>query len=235
MTADPLTDAVSERICSHMNRDHAEAVLAYARHFGDRPEAREATMLAVRPEGMELSADGETLVVPFDHQLSDSYFVVGHFHYVLFGGVVFAIFGAIAYWYPKATGRMMDERLGRWSFWILLLGFNLVFLPMHFSGILGMPRRIYTYQPDRGWEIWNLITTLGVPVQILGVGLFVWNMVRSLAKGAVAGDDPWDAWTLEWSTTSPPPEHNFDRVPTCTSARPLWDRKHPHDPDCNYE
>ena len=174
-------------------------------------------------------------VVPFDHQLSDSYFVVGHFHYVLFGGVVFAIFGAIAYWFPKVTGRMMNERLGAWSFWILLVGFNLVFLPMHFSGMLGMPRRIYTYQPGRGFEIWNILSTIGVPVQIVGVGLFVWNMVRALVKGPVAGNDPWDAWTLEWSTTSPPPEHNFDRIPTCTSARPLWDRKHPNDPDCNYE
>ena len=173
--------------------------------------------------------------VPFTTQLSDSYFVVGHFHYVLFGGLVFAILGAIAYWFPKATGRMMDERTGRWSFWLVFLGFNLVFLPMHFSGMLGMPRRIYTYQPDRGWEIWNLITTLGVPVQMLGIGLFVWNMVRSALKGRVAGDDPWDAWTLEWATSSPPPEHNFDRIPTCTSARPLWDRKNPQDPDCHYE
>ncbi len=173
--------------------------------------------------------------VPFTTQLSDSYFVVGHFHYVLFGGLVFAILGAVTYWFPKATGRMMDEGLGRWSFWLILLGFNLVFLPMHFSGMLGMPRRIYTYQPDRGWEMWNLVTTAGVPVQMLGVAVFVWNMIRSSLKGPVAGDDPWDAWTLEWATSSPPPEHNFDRIPTCTSARPLWDRKHPDDPDCHYE
>jgi cytochrome c oxidase subunit 1 len=174
-------------------------------------------------------------VVPFTHQLSDSYFVVGHFHYVLFGGTVFAIFAAIFYWYPKVTGRMMNERMGVWAFWILLLGFNLVFLPMHFSGMLGMPRRIYTYQPGRGFELWNLISTIGVPVQIVGVALVVWNMIRSYTKGAIAGNDPWDAWTLEWSTTSPPPEHNFDRIPTCTSARPLWDVKNPNDPDCNYE
>ncbi|NBX26169.1 MAG: cytochrome c oxidase subunit I [Planctomycetes bacterium] len=173
--------------------------------------------------------------VPFTTQLSDSYFVVGHFHYVLFGGLVFAILGAVTYWFPKATGRLMDERQGRWAFWIIFLGFNLVFLPMHFSGLLGMPRRIYTYQPDRGWDAWNLITTLGVPVQMLGVALFVWNLVRSAIKGRVAGDDPWDAWTLEWATPSPPPEHNFDRIPTCTSARPLWDRKNPHDPDCRFE
>ena len=173
--------------------------------------------------------------VPMDWQLSDSYFVVGHFHYVLFGGTVFGIFAAIFYWFPKATGRMLNEHLGKWCFWLLFIGFTMTFMPMHISGILGMPRRIYTYEADRGFEIWNLISSIGVPVQMAGVLCFLWNVVKSLRNGAIAGDDPWDAWTLEWSTSSPPPEWNFDRIPTCTSARPLWDKKHPEDPDAHYE
>ncbi len=174
-------------------------------------------------------------MVPFDWQVSDSYFVVGHFHYVLFGGTVFAIFGAIHYWYPKAFGRMLNETIAKWSFWLLFAGFNLTFFPMHISGLLGMPRRIYTFQPDRGLELWNLLSSSGVPLQAIGVTLIVWNLVRSLRKGAVAGNDPWDAWTLEWATTSPPPEHNFDTAPTVGSRRPLWDLKHPEDPDGRYE
>ena len=173
--------------------------------------------------------------VPLDWQLSDSYFVVGHFHYVLFGGTVFGIFGALFYWFPKATGKMLSERLGKWTFWLLFIGFTMTFMPMHVSGVLGMPRRIYTYEADRGWEIWNLITTLGVPVQMAGVAIFLWNVVKSLRSGENAGNNPWDAWTLEWSTTSPPPEWNFDRIPTVTSARPLWDSAHPEDPDAHYE
>ena len=173
--------------------------------------------------------------VPMDWQLSDSYFVVGHFHYVLFGGTVFGIFAAIFYWFPKATGRMLNEHLGKWCFWLLFIGFTMTFMPMHISGILGMPRRIYTYEADRGFEIWNLISSIGVPVQMAGVLCFLWNVVKSLRNGAIAGDDPWDAWTLEWSTSSPPPEWNFDHIPTCTSARPLWDKKHPEDPDAHYE
>ena len=173
--------------------------------------------------------------VPIDWQLSDSYFVVGHFHYVLFGGTVFGIFAAIFYWFPKATGRMLNEHLGKWCFWLLFIGFTMTFMPMHISGILGMPRRIYTYEADRGFEIWNLISSIGVPVQMAGVLCFLWNVVKSLRNGAIAGDDPWDAWTLEWSTSSPPPEWNFDHIPTCTSARPLWDKKHPEDPDAHYE
>ena len=172
--------------------------------------------------------------VPVDWQLSDSYFVVGHFHYVLFGGTVFGIFGALFYWFPKATGRLLDERLGKWTFWLLFIGFTLTFMPMHVSGVLGMPRRIYTYEVDRGFEIWNLISSIGVPIQGAGVLLFLWNVVRTLRRGEVAGDDPWDAWTLEWGTSSPPPEWNFDRIPTVTSARPLWDRKHPEDADAHY-
>ena len=144
-------------------------------------------------------------VAPFDWQLTDSYFVVAHFHFVLVGGLLFAIFGAIYYWFPKATGRMLSERLGRWHFWLFVIGFNLTFLTMHVPGLLGMPRRIYTYPADRGWEVWNLVTTLGVPLQIVATVIFVVNVVVSLRRGKPAGDDPWDAWTLEWATTSPPP------------------------------
>jgi cytochrome c oxidase subunit 1 len=172
---------------------------------------------------------------PFDWQLSDSYFVVAHFHYVLIGGLLFTIFAAIYYWYPKVTGRMLSERIGRWHFWLFAIGFNLTFLPQHVSGILGMPRRIYTYDADRGLELWNALSTAGVPFQITAVLLLVINMGWSLRKGAPAGDDPWDAWTLEWSTSSPPPDYNFETIPTVRSRRPLWDLKHPNDPDWRYE
>ena len=174
-------------------------------------------------------------VAPFDWQLTDSYFVVAHFHFVLFGGLLFTIFAAVYYWFPKVTGRMLSERLGRWHFWLLVIGFNITFVTMHGQGVLGMPRRIYTYPADRGWEIWNLVTTLGVPIQIIAILIFVVNLVISLRSGAPAGDDPWDAWTLEWATTSPPPAYNFEVVPLTTSRRPLWDLKHPDDPDGPHE
>ena len=174
-------------------------------------------------------------VAPFDWQLSDSYFVVAHFHYVLIGGLLFTIFGAIYYWFPKVTGRLMSERLGRWHFWLFALGFNLTFAPLHIAGILGMPRRIYTYDAGRGWEIWNLVATIGVAFQALGILFFVANLLWSSRRGARAGDDPWDAWTLEWSTTSPPPPYNFETLPAVRSRRPLWDLKHPSDPDWRVE
>ncbi len=173
-------------------------------------------------------------VVPFDWQLSDSYFVVGHFHYVLIGGLLNAIFAGLFFWFPKATGRLLSETMGKWSFWLLQIGFTLTFGPMHISGILGMPRRIAYYEADRGWEIWNQVSSIGVIFQILAVGLFAWNVIVSLRSGRRAGNDPWDAWTLEWATTSPPPEHNFDTIPVVGSRRPLWDSKHPDDPDSSY-
>ncbi|MFZ0638701.1 MAG: cytochrome c oxidase subunit I [Candidatus Acidiferrales bacterium] len=172
---------------------------------------------------------------PFDWQLNDSYFVVAHFHYIIVGGILFTIFAAFYYWYPKFTGRLMDERLGKWHFWLFLIGFHLTFDFMHIPGILGMPRRIYTYEPGRGWEVWNLIVTIGVAVQIVAMIIFVVNLVRSYYKGKPAGNDPWDAWTLEWSTSSPPPAYNFAVPPVVNSRRPLWDLKHPEDPDWQYE
>jgi cytochrome c oxidase subunit 1 len=172
---------------------------------------------------------------PFDWQLGNSYFVVAHFHYVIVGGILFTIFGAFYYWFPKMSGRMYSETLAKWHFWLFLIGFHLTFDFMHIPGILGMPRRIYTYEPGRGWEIWNLIVTIGAVFQALGVLVFAFNLLRSLIKGANAGSDPWDAWTLEWSTSSPPPEYNFANIPAVMSRRPLWDIKHPEDPDWKYE
>jgi cytochrome c oxidase subunit 1 len=174
-------------------------------------------------------------VVPFTWQMTDTYFVVAHFHYTLIGGFVFLMFAAIYYWFPKVTGRMLDERLGRWHFWLFLVGFNMTMGILHVAGLLGMPRRIYTYQSGHGWDAINLIASLGVLPQILGVLIFVVNIIVSLRRGARAGDDPWDAWTLEWMTTSPPPEYNFETIPVVTSRRPLWDLKHPTDPDGRHE
>lgn len=172
---------------------------------------------------------------PFDWQLTDSYFVVAHFHYVLLGGLLFTLFGAIYYWFPKATGRMLNEPLGKWHFWLLVVGFHMTFDTLHFAGILGMPRRIYTYAAGRGWEGLNLLASIGVIFQAVAVACLIWNIIRSLRQGAPAGNDPWDAWTLEWATTSPPPEYNFAVEPRVRSSRPLWDLKHPEDPDWKYE
>jgi cytochrome c oxidase subunit 1 len=174
-------------------------------------------------------------MAPVDFQLSDSYFVVGHFHWVLIGGTLFGTFAGIFYWYPKVTGRMLSERLARWQFWLLYIGFILTFGPMHISGMLGMPRRIYTYGGGHGWDIWNQLSTIGALVQVPSYAIFVYNIIVSLRNGKPAGDDPWDAWTLEWTTTSPPPSYNFEEVPTVHSRRPLWDLKHPDDPDWQYE
>ncbi len=172
---------------------------------------------------------------PFDWQLGNSYFVVAHFHYVIVGGILFALFAAFYYWFPKMSGKMYNETLGQWHFWLFVIGFHLTFDFMHIPGLLGMPRRIYTYEPGRGWEVWNMIVSVGVLFQIAGVLLFVCNLVWSYFKGKAAGNDPWDAWTLEWSTASPPPEYNFAKIPVVRSRRPLWDLKHPEDPDWKYE
>jgi cytochrome c oxidase subunit 1 len=174
-------------------------------------------------------------IAPFDWQLHDSYFVVGHFHFTLAAGTVVGLFAGMYYWYPKVTGRLLDERLGKWHFWLFTIGLQLTFVPMHFLGFLGMPRRIYTYAPDRGWNWLNLICTIGVFVQISGISIWVWNVWRSARVGKPAGDDPWDAWTLEWATASPPPEYNFEHVPVVRSSRPLWDLKNPDDPDWKFE
>jgi cytochrome c oxidase subunit I len=174
-------------------------------------------------------------IAPVNYQLHDSYFVVAHFHWVIIGGIVMGLFAGIYYWYPKVTGRMYSERLASWQFWLLLIGFVLTFGPMHISGMLGMPRRIYTYPVDRGWQLWNVVASLGAFLQAPSFLLFVVNVLISLKNGAPAGDDPWDAWTLEWATTSPPPSYNFETIPTVQSRRPLWDLKHPDDPDWKYE
>jgi cytochrome c oxidase subunit 1 len=174
-------------------------------------------------------------VAPFDWQLTASYFVVAHFHYVIVGAILFCIFSAFYYWFPKASGKMYNETLGQLHFWLFFIGFHLTFDFMHIPGLLGMPRRIYTYEPGRGWDIWNLIVTIGVAFQAAGILVFALNLIWSYFRGKVAGNDPWDAWTLEWSTSSPPPEYNFAVIPTVRSRRPLWDLKHPEDPDWRYE
>ncbi len=174
-------------------------------------------------------------VAPWDWQLHNSYFLIAHFHYVLVGAIVFNVFAAIYYWYPKATGRMLDEKLAKWHFWLFVLGFHITFDTMHFVGFMGMPRQIYTYLPDRGWGPLNLVISIGGFIQAIAVLIFVYNLVHSYFRGKEAGNDPWDAWTLEWSTPSPPPVYNFATDPVVYSRRPLWDLKHPEDPDWKYE
>jgi cytochrome c oxidase subunit I+III len=162
--------------------------------------------------------------IPFDKQVHDSFFVVAHFHYVLIGGVVFPIFGGLYYWWPKFTGRLMSERLGKINFWLTFIGFNITFFPMHLLGFQGMPRRIYTYLPGLNWEGSNMVATIGAYILTLGVFVFVVNAVWSLKWGELAGDNPWGANTLEWLTSSPPAPYNFAELPCVESLDPLWDR-----------
>jgi cytochrome c oxidase subunit I+III len=161
--------------------------------------------------------------VPLDWQVHDTFFVVAHFHYVLIGGAVFPLFGAIYYWYPKIVGRLMSERLAMWHFGLFFVGFNMTFFPMHQLGLHGMPRRIYTYPPETGWGLLNLIASLGAVLMAAGVLVFVYNALFSRSRGERAGDNPWDAGTLEWATTSPPPNCNFVYPPTVAGREPLWD------------
>ncbi|HEY6317542.1 MAG TPA: cytochrome c oxidase subunit I [Acidimicrobiia bacterium] len=168
-------------------------------------------------------------VVPADTQQHDTYFVVAHFHYVLFGGLVFGLFAGFYYWYPKVFGRMLDERLGKISFWMMLVGFNVTFFPMHLLGIFGMPRRIYTYNNGLGWNTLNLIITCGAFVIALSVLIFFVNLIVSHKRGQIAGNDPWDARTIEWSISSPPPEYNFAEIPEIDSRDDFWHRKYTED------
>ncbi|MDE3193292.1 MAG: cytochrome c oxidase subunit I [Chloroflexota bacterium] len=175
---------------------------------------------------------GVTLAtIPLDWMVTQSYYVVAHMHYVLFGGVVFGVFAGSYYWFPKITGRLLSERLGKWHFWLVYLGFNLTFLPQHLVGIEGMPRRVWTYPASMGWGPLNFASSIGAAILAVGVAVFAVNVLLSLRSGEIAGDDPWDAWTLEWATSSPPPPGNFVQTPVVTSRRPLWDRKHPDRPD----
>jgi cytochrome c oxidase subunit I+III len=161
--------------------------------------------------------------VPMDLQVHDTYFVVAHFHYVLIGGAVFPLLGGFYYWFPKMTGRMLSERLGRWNYWSFFIAFNVTFFPMHLLGLEGMPRRIYTYSSDLGWGNMNLLATVGAFVLALSVLLFFINVWRSLRSGGLADANPWGASGLEWATSSPPPAYNFAHIPVIDSSDPLWD------------
>lgn len=164
-----------------------------------------------------------TASAPLDLQLTDTYFVVAHLHYVLIGGAIFPLLGAFCYWYPKATGRLMSERQGICAFALIVGGFNVGFFPMHVLGLWGMPRRVYTYPSEMGWGTLNLVATVGSIIAVCGGLLFVWNALRSLRYGQEAGDDPWGGATLEWATTSPPPAYNFALTPAVESLTPMWD------------
>ena len=161
-------------------------------------------------------------MVPFDRQVHDSFFIVAHFHYVLIGGGVFPLFAALYYWLPKLSGRMMNEALARWHFWLFFVGVNLTFFPQHLLGLDGMPRRVYTYLPEMGWGRLNLLSSLGAAVIAVSIIVLLVNLFASLLRGRIAGSNPWEASTLEWATASPPPSYGFVGIPIVESRDPLW-------------
>ncbi|HTV03447.1 MAG TPA: cytochrome c oxidase subunit I [Luteitalea sp.] len=168
--------------------------------------------------------------VPLDAQLHDTFFVVAHFHYVLIGGSLFPLLGGLVYWFPKVTGRMLDERLGRVVFWLFVVGFNVTFFPQHLLGLMGMPRRVYTYPAEMRWGTLNLLSSLGAAIMFVALSLYLWNIVRALRHGTPAPGNPWQASTLEWATTSPPPPYNFAPLPTVSNREPLWSASWPDQP-----
>jgi cytochrome c oxidase subunit 1 len=168
-------------------------------------------------------------IVPSDYQQQDTYYVVAHFHYVLFGGAILALFGGIYYWFPKFTGKLLHDGWGQVHFWLMLLGFNLTFFPMHILGLLGMPRRIYTYSEGNGWDLWNLMATVGAFVIAFSVLIFMVNVIISLRRGQPSGNDPWDGRTLEWAIPSPPPAYNFAEIPRVHARDDFWRQKYTED------
>ncbi|MBE3559108.1 MAG: cytochrome c oxidase subunit I [Ktedonobacteraceae bacterium] len=174
-------------------------------------------------------------VTPVDYQVTDSYFVVSHFHYVLFGGAALGLFAGIYYWFPKMTGKMLNDHLGKWHFWLIMIGLNLLFFPMMILGVLGMPRRVYTYPANLGWNELNLLSSIGAFIVGVSVMIFVYNLIISLKSGEKSGDDPWDAFTLEWDTATPPGPGNFLHIPVVRSRRPFFDKKYPEIADWKSE
>jgi cytochrome c oxidase subunit 1 len=168
-------------------------------------------------------------IVPSDYQQTDTYYIVAHFHYVLFGGAIFGLFSGIYYWWPKITGRLLNERTGKLHFWLMLIGFNLTFAPMHILGLQGMVRRTYQYPKGYGFDAWNLVSTIGAFTIALSILIFLINVVRSRKHGEIAGEDPWDGRTLEWTTPSPPPEYNFAEIPVVHALDDFWHRKYVED------